>query len=539
MAIYLAERENHARLEPPQPLVIPPSQIFEGLDGPWSTFNLRVGTPEQDVRVLVSTSAPQSMVVLSEYGCTEKAMVNVPINCKDSRGQLFSPNISSSWQDQGSYDINVEGRGFVGSLGYRQVVEVGFETLGVGLGSAPKFENQTVAAFADALPFYMGVFGLGTQPVNLTFLANSTSPSYFSSLKTKGYIPSLSWSYTAGAKYRLKQVSGQLIFGGRDAARIQPNNVSFEFAQDQDRDLVVSIQGIYSNSRSLLSAPILAFIDSTDPLIWLPESACVAFENAFSLTLDSASNYYLLNETQHSTLLAANPSVTFRISDLLSGGQFVDINLPYSAFDLTIKYPIVEIQTYYFPLRKAANDTQYTLGRTFLQEAYLTVDHERRNFSVSQCAWTEDALIPNIISIASNSTQIQDLPTRPTATPKPSDNTMSKPHNPHMSTSAIAGIIIALVSLFAGIFLCIWVFVSRRRQKANSEPLELKHESSSTLGNLSEVSSVVTSVPMVELPTNEISYEICTEGNSSINRIELDATDSVYTATYVANERGY
>jgi hypothetical protein len=29
----------------------------------------------------------------------------------------------------------------------------------------------------------------------------------------------------------------------------------------------------------------------------------------------------------------------------------------------------VSNQTRYFPLQRAANDTQYTLGRTFLQEA--------------------------------------------------------------------------------------------------------------------------------------------------------------------------
>lgn len=40
---------------------------------------------------------------------------------------------------------------------------------------------------------------------------------------------------------------------------------------------------------------------------------------------------------------------------------------------------------------RAANDSQYTLGRTFLQEAYLIADYERRNFSISQCSWVENA----------------------------------------------------------------------------------------------------------------------------------------------------
>jgi hypothetical protein len=47
-----------------------------------------------------------------------------------------------------------------------------------------------------------GIFGLNTQPVNFTSLGNFSSPSFISTLKDEGTIPSLSWSYTAGAKYR-------------------------------------------------------------------------------------------------------------------------------------------------------------------------------------------------------------------------------------------------------------------------------------------------------------------------------------------------
>lgn len=47
-----------------------------------------------------------------------------------------------------------------------------------------------------------GIFGLNDQPVNFTSLGNFTSPSLFTTLKNEKKIPSLSWSYTAGAKYR-------------------------------------------------------------------------------------------------------------------------------------------------------------------------------------------------------------------------------------------------------------------------------------------------------------------------------------------------
>jgi hypothetical protein len=147
----------------------------------------------------------------------------------------------------------------------------------------------------------------------------------------------------------LKNVFGQLIFGGYDAARIVPNSASFELGQDQNRDILVAIQEIIftgSTQTDLLSEPIFAFIDSTDPLIWLPESACAAFEKAFSLVLDPATNRYLLNETQHIALKKADSTVTFYLSNSLAGGETVRINLPYSAFDLKVEEGVERIAIY-------------------------------------------------------------------------------------------------------------------------------------------------------------------------------------------------
>ena len=146
-------------------------------------------------------------------------------------------------------------------------------------------------------------------------------------------------------------------------------------ADDLTRDLVVILQSVsYSGSSAatLLSDPIQIFIDSTDANLWLPGSACDAFEEAFGLSpppKDDSNGLYLVNETHHNALLDADAEVTFRLSDVAGGGDTVKIVLPYAAFDLKAEYPLVDNTSYYFPLRRAANETQYTLGRVFLQEA--------------------------------------------------------------------------------------------------------------------------------------------------------------------------
>ncbi|KAI0164421.1 acid protease [Hypoxylon sp. FL1284] len=433
---------------------IAPSEHFEGNDGPWSSFYIRVGVPEQDVRVLVSTASPETLVVSAEQGCSTPVFGGtVPSDCAVSRGTLFDQNKSATWDALGEFDINVDGIGLEANLGYSQLVDFASETLGVGL-TGSKLDNQTVGVIATANPFYLGIFGLNDQPLNFTALGNYSSPSFLATLKDQKQIPSLSWSYTAGARYRLKQVYGQLIFSGYDTSRFKENSATFTMADDITRDLVVVLQSIsYSGSTeaTLLSDPINIFIDSTDANLWLPESVCTEFENAFGLTLDQDSGLYLVNDTHHTTLLNSDAEVTFRLSDVTEGGDAVSITLPYGAFDLTAQPPLVGNQSYYFPLKRAANETQYTLGRVFLQEAYLSADYERKTFNVSACVWNEGAQ-SNLVTITS---------TDPGSGPSSSSSSGSS----SLGGGAIAGIVIGVVAFVAIIGALIALFIRRQRKK--------------------------------------------------------------------------
>lgn len=146
------------------------------------------------------------------------------------------------------------------------------------------------------------------------------------------------------------------------------------FAADISRDLVVGLQGItFSDAKvqnePLLNKGVLTFIDATIPHLWLPEDSCALFEKAFGLTYNSTIDRYLVNNTLHTQLQSQNASVSFVLGNQVNGGATVTITLPYQAFDLQVGPPIVDTTQNYFPLRRAANSTQYTLGRTFLQES--------------------------------------------------------------------------------------------------------------------------------------------------------------------------
>ena len=170
------------------------------------------------------------------------------------------------------------------------------------------------------------------------------------------------------------KANGTLTLGGYDASKFIPNGVPFTMASDISRDLVVGLQSITFNDATttndtLLSTRISTFIDSSVPHIWLPVEACQAFEDSFGIEWNSTIERYLVNHTLHSQLQKQNASVSFIISDYVNSDSTVNITFPYASFDLNISDSSVATNQYYFPLRQAANESQYTLGRTFLQEA--------------------------------------------------------------------------------------------------------------------------------------------------------------------------
>lgn len=387
----------------PTALSIAPSQYWEGNDGPWSTFPLQVGTGAvgglQDVRVLISTSSTAIWTIGAE-GCPAGYIDD----CSNSRGGLFMTNQSLTWlpdsiYETGPYHETELGMDTNGYVGY-DVATLGWQ----GSAATPSDHHAMIWNLADST-YWLGMFGLNPRPTNLTTMTNP-QPSFMQTLFDQDKIPSLSYGYTAGNQYRLDQVYGSLTLGGYDANRFVPNNVSFDFYEDISRDLSVYLQGISVSANegpNLLSeGPISVLIDSTVPELWLPESACDAFAATFGLTYDADLDRYLPSSSSHQI---KPPTTTFTVGPNASGGPTVSITFPPAAFALHLDFPLnannhkINSSSQYFPLRRAANSTQYTLGRVFLQESYLFADYEHQNFSVSACEWDPAKInSPEIVS---------------------------------------------------------------------------------------------------------------------------------------------
>ena len=424
-----------------------------------SSFAIQVGKTAQNVRVFPSTASTTTWVV-EKAGCPSDA----PSNCEDSRGGVFNKNTSLTWVPNSIFKIGIEE-----NLGFDVFGDFGFDTVTLGwLGSGgPTVEHSIVAGIGDTTLTWLGVLGLNPRPTNFSTFVNNPQVSFIQALRNQNAIPSVSWSYTAGASYRMyhllakialilslmsgfNKVFGSLVIGGYDTSRFTYSNMTFPFYKDISRDMLVGIQKITSDATTtpLLSDGVFAFIDSTIPYIYLPLETCQEFEKAFGLTWNSTRELYLVNSTLHSSLLKTNPNITFTLGTTASGGDTVDIILPYAAFDLNVSWPYVSDTSYYYPLKRATNSTQYTLGRAFLQEAYLIADYERSNFSVFPCKWEANAQ-STIVAIPS----INDTTSNNTTTP-------TTPHSAKSSISVglIVGIVIGALVVIAIAAFLIWYF---------------------------------------------------------------------------------
>ncbi|KAM0254394.1 hypothetical protein ACHAQJ_006863 [Trichoderma viride] len=449
----------------PSPVSVSPSQVFEGVDGPWSSFELRVGTPAQNLRILPGTSSTQTLVVLPQ-GCQ---IINIT-NCANSRGELFNTTASKTWKDIGPFNL-----GFEDVLGFTDNGEFGYDTVGLGyLGSGGPVVNHSVIAGVAGTEFYLGVLALNPRPTNFT-TQNDPQQSFMQLLKNESAIPSLSYSYNAGAPYRLNKALGSLILGGYDTSAYQDTNSSYKFFSDQSRDLSIGIQTISTNASAdntvLQSDLISMFIDSSVAEIYLPLDACHAFEKAFGLTYNTTLDMYLVSDSLHSKLTKENPFVTFTITTSITGGSSFNITFPYASFDLQVNPPLVKKASRYFPLKRAANETQYVLGRTFLQEAYLIVDYERGNFSVHPRVWNASAE-SNVVTIL------------PLGAKASVPNTESSSHS--LSGGAIAGIVIGVCVAVLAVAVAILRFLvlPRRKKAAAAQSSQADSSTVMMLGNM-------------------------------------------------------
>ncbi|KAH6876057.1 aspartic peptidase domain-containing protein [Alternaria rosae] len=470
------------RAEPiqlPTPYILSPSGKYEGNDGSWSTFFINVGddgknnSNGQNFRVLISTSSPATLVPQQTDWCSDPN----PEECAANRGILpyegrpslgFDETKSSKWQTAGIYTIPVP-EWYNDTLQAEEPAAVwGVDNVGLGESSPQSFilAEQYVVKYTVA-NFYMGSLGLA---VGSTGPPGALKPNFMDNMYGSAHkIASRSFGYTAGAYYRNNNngVTGSLVIGGYDKARLSEQGVSISMPSRQNNTLAVGVisilwkpdQDAEASTASFTKGGFPATIDSTLPYLILPDEVCDKFVTTFGLTLDEDVQLYTVDDSSHQQNLRLNPTLSFKISANADGDStdFTDITLPYSALDQQAGYPLFFNTTRYLPIKRSQNG-RFVLGRTLLQEAYIVVDYEHQNFTVAPATFSDPMPDPSLVTIFDRS--YTGLPTPPESESRGG-----------LSAGAIAGIVVGIVGAF--IIVAIGAYLLwRKKRRAAKEPEE-------------------------------------------------------------------
>lgn len=358
---------------------VPPSEEWHGNTGPWSTFSLEIGDPPQYVSVLAATSKSNVWAVTPGY-CANMSGVS---DCSIFRGGLYDFTTSQSFEkitdaEDDAFELPF---GSELDLGYNGTAVFGTDAVKLGEeGSEVSLGEQAIAAFGNTDPFLAtGLLGLSNQSLDILNKSDAhLSP--LATLREKGKIPSMSWAYNAGARYRQNPSKwASLVLGGYDSSRggNLEDALKVPMQAERSRDLLVWFQGFSIGSDpqyNFTFDPVEAFIDSVVPDIWLPDDVCQIFEEAFDLEWNETAGMYLLDDA-HRQRLYNNDSarVVLELAQPTNSSNKYRIEFPYAAFDSQAQYPLAGIEgdetLHYFALKRTNQSGQVYLGHTFLQEA--------------------------------------------------------------------------------------------------------------------------------------------------------------------------
>ena len=380
------------------------------------------------------------------------------------------------------------------------------------------YSNITMVYPDGVYPLQVGELALGPV-INQSFFESKGIPSINASL-IPGYleaqkaIPSNSFGLHIGIGVKALKLDLSLWLGGYDASRVvgpvssQSTNGSL-FAIDL-LDIGIGVdhggsplsslpqQGLLSQGNSSLSnTGISVTLNPGAPYLYLPSSTCAAIAKNLPVTYDAGKALYFWNTTdpRYATIVTSPTYLSFVFRG--SSGDLT-IKAPFHLLNLTLEEPLVSKDTPYFPCQPPQGPgSQYSLGRAFLQAAFIGVNWARAGESewyLAQAPGPNTYKTPQSTSFTSSppvglaedwadtwsgfwtalpsSTMTTQSPSETaTATPGHSGSsvrsTLISPPSPHsLSGGDIAGIAVGgACAVLVAFGISIWLF--RRRKGGN------------------------------------------------------------------------
>ncbi|KAI0598271.1 aspartic peptidase domain-containing protein [Biscogniauxia sp. FL1348] len=394
-------------------------QVF-GPDGPWNAVQITLGG-EQKIS-LYPGGESETILLTSDY-CDH----NSTLACYADQAGLYN-------KDQTGSDGGIQ---YVPELDYMSGIRVNgqdptlwVDHMDVGANTIPNVSltllSESYMEYPDGTwyPQTVGCLGLGApDTVGLSYTPKSGPvvntnliPGY---LWDNYWIPSNSFAMHIGSAN--PSMAGSLYFGGYDQNRIVGNIIteSGDYTKPISlRDITISVidgsspwdfssKGglLAANDKSISSHGLQVSVDGCSPYLSLPRSTCDAIAAELPVTYNSNLGLYIWNtdDEKYSKIVSSASALVFTFLGE-SNTQNVNISIPFRHLNLTLTAPLVQIDQQYFPCYTGPSK-QYTLGRAFLQDAFLGANWNTKTW------WLAQAPGPNvpsesIVQIAEGDTSI-------------------------------------------------------------------------------------------------------------------------------------
>ena len=480
----------------PLPVRVSPSSKTYGPDGPWQAVTVFLGNPQQQVDLypggifestvftnsVCNNVTAQPCASGGTYNPTmsstlDRHSIKIQFDADWTSGAMYQPGMAQPVMEQLHFDDRNQA---VANLSMNLVTKL-----------------QTIYPDGSQYPVQVGQLSLGAFQDNQTFDSVNASliPNY---LQDKKFIPSSSYGLHIGSA--ALNIPLSLWLGGYDSSRVigpissQPIPASNLFTIDL-LDIGIGVDnggspfnyteknGLLAASNSSISTSIPITMNPGAPYMYLPNSTCQAMVQDLPVTYNSTFGLYLWN-TQDPKYASIINSPTYLSLIFRDSTDNLTIKVPFQLLNLTLDAPFVSQKTPYFPCQPPNNATDYSLGRAFLQAAFIGVNWDKGNgkWFLAQAPGPNTGHTPVQQPITSSTingstanwsdtwkTVWTPLPDVNSSSSSPSGPQVSKvtttpSHKSRLSGGAIAGIVIGAVCALL-LFFAIGYLVRRRKQK--------------------------------------------------------------------------
>lgn len=479
----------------PLPIQVAASLTHYGPDGPWQAVSVSFGKPLQQVDLYPGGTF--ETILLARSVC--EAIEGI---C--GTGGLFDPSASSTIQNPIEFSGKTFGDTVDWTLGAmvtqgsaRYIMDD--STLGTWEITVPNLSIRMIESGNTTYPdgstysLQVGQLALGASTENQSFTSvngpsinASLVPNY---LQRHGFIPTSSYGMHIGSAALNLPLS--LWLGGYDVSRVlgpvsaQPYSASLASTNSfiDLLDITVGVehggspfpyqarQGLLAERNSSITSLSVA-INSAAPYLYLPESTCSALTRDLPVTYDTKHGLYLWNvkDPQYAKIITAPTYISFIFQ---TAAQDLTIKVPFQLLNLTLDLPLVDRPIPYFPCTTPPDLRSYSLGRAFLQAAFISVDWDQGlgQWFLAQAPGPNTASNPlqtpiTGVKLESSNTDWSDT-WKPlwTALPKtPSTDSHAAAVPIHLSTVAYTGFGVGIAFLVLALLLAASYFYRMRRK---------------------------------------------------------------------------